>query len=118
MIGKKVKVGKAQIKISFILIYYVLMTVTGLVTVIYWRVILTTEVVNFQICRMLYGSDCPLTQDPTVAIYDLTTASIVMVAFLPVVVLLFSIDCKSFKIKLKEWMKKTKDWISTRFSTV
>ena len=102
--GKKAgKVGTAQIKISFVNIYYVLLGVVGLVSLTFYEVKSSRlGLVEYFICNAFGDptSSCQLDVNTIKSFKALSISVIVMLSFLPIVVLIFSFDIKAFK-KLK-----------------
>lgn len=96
------KVGKAQVKITFIIIYYVLVGVMGLVTFTYYRASSTYRetIVEYILCEISGMQDCILDLG---VIYDiisaLTTTVIMMISLLPVMAILFSCNPQACKKK-------------------
>ena len=103
---KKVgKAGKAEIKISFILIYYVVIGVLGLVTLTYLEAeSAISELANFFICEGLHLANCSKHLDIN-AFEELSIVIIVMLSLLPVVALIFSCNIQTIKKKIKECIK-------------
>ena len=106
MSGKKVgKIGKAQFKLSFILIYYTMTGVMGLVTHTHYRVRdSSNQIMNYLVCETLSG-DC--TQLDIVDTFSrLSSTVIVMFALMPVVMVIFSINLLAFREKCGRCVKK------------
>lgn len=101
MAGKKVgNVFKAQIKISFILFYYVLTGVMGLVALTYNEAKLGRlgpQLAKHFICESFGSANCPLNLGPAKIFKYLNIVVIFMLSFLPVMVLVFSFDVQAFK---------------------
>lgn len=112
------KVGKAQIKISIILIYYTVLGVVGLVSLTYFEVkIFNSEGLReFFLCESLGNPDCFLDVAPIKNIKALSVSVIVMLSFLPVIVLIFSFDYQACKKKLKS-VRKSKTVSSRVYTT-
>ena len=100
---KKVgNVGKAEIKITAIIIYYVLIGVMGLATTTYFERYNTDAISQYIVCQSSGMESCQevlhiRSNDEIFAV----AASIVVLSFLPVVVILFNCDPKAFKTKFK-----------------
>ena len=79
------RVGKAQIKLTMILCYYIFSSVMGLA---------------------VYTFYYEMTDAPSTVISSLGTAVIALICFVPVVIILFSIDLKTCMNKIKKAKKK------------
>ena len=91
------RAGKAQLKISAIIIYYVLLGVTGLVAFTYYEVSESyrMRIAEHILCESSGTLDCELNFD--FGVRALSVLVIVVISFLPVMVILFSCDPKVFK---------------------
>lgn len=93
--------AKAELKISIILIYYIVVGVMGLVGLTYSmnnREQIEEDIAEFLICSLSGGlfANCEqFLSGPLSTIHILTDITLIMVSFLPVVLLLFSINLKS-----------------------
>lgn len=99
--GSKVgKVGKAQIKIIFLIIYYVLICVIGLSSFIHFQDDLKTarhEILGDFLCQGVLGSDCMMDTNVGITFLYLSIAVISMLGFLPVVMLALYVDVQLLK---------------------
>lgn len=105
--GRRVtNVGKAEIKITVLIIYVTLTGVMGLVT--FTRLVLTYDaygekLAEYILCLTVGRSDCTLDQTPFNVVTTLVTTFFVMLSFTPVVVIFFICDPKAFRKKFKAW---------------
>ena len=121
--GKKVgKVGKAQIKISFIIIYYVLLGVLGLVTLTYIEVksslIGIAAVADFLVCESLGGSNCYLDKELIAVFESLGITVKILLMMIPVVVLIFVVDIQAIKNLLCKKRLDRSSSVKTKSSVV
>ena len=114
--GKKVgNVGKAEVKMSIVVFYYVVVGAMSLVTFTYIEVIgkanrdLITELF---LCEAMGNDNCDINLNRLDALDVLAALSINMVAILPIIVVIFSIDTEAVKKK-----KRSLSLISRRSST-
>ena len=93
------RAGKAQLKISAIIIYYIFLGVTGLVAFTYYEASESQRVMVAEhiICESSGTLDCELSFD--IGVRTLSVLVIMALSFLPVMVILFSCDPKVFKRK-------------------
>ena len=101
--GKKIsEVGKAEIKIAMVLIYYTFVGVMGLVS---FTVsdrqdhIIAGRIMTLIICESTGTQVCDVNMDSQRSIEVLSVVSIVMTSFLPVIAVLFSFDLKACRKK-------------------
>ncbi len=95
---KKVgRVGKAQIKIMAVIIYYTILGVMGLVAYTVFEVAdsYRKTIVQYVLCESTGLSECEVTNDNTILI--LSKLVIIMISLLPVVAILFNCDPKAWK---------------------
>ena len=100
---KKVgNVGKAEIKITAIIIYYLLVGVMGLVTFTYFRRYNSDAFLQYIVCQSNGKESCQ--EESRISNNEIFAvgASIVVISFLPVVVILFNCDPQAFKTKFKK----------------
>ena len=114
--GKKVgNVGKAEVKMSIVVFYYVVVGAMSLVTFTYIEVIgkanrdIFTELI---LCEAMGNGNCDVNLTRLDALDVLAALSINMVAILPIIVVIFSIDTEAVKQK-----KRSLSLISRRSST-
>ena len=114
--GKKVgNVGKAEVKMSIVVFYYVVVGAMSLVTFTYIEVVgkanrdLITELF---LCEAMGNDNCDINLNRLDALDVLAALSINMVAILPIIVVIFSIDTEAVKQK-----KRSLSLISRRSST-
>ena len=89
------RVGKAEIKMVMVVSYYIIMGVTSLIAFTYSEVeagTLRTSLEELIICESTGNLECEVDSGTLIIFRGISTASIVMFAFLPVVVILFSFD--------------------------
>lgn len=102
--GEKVgKFSKPQIKITCILIYYMLMSIMGQVSLIYYEV--KGSVINLAaiaVCKSLSSSQCQLDEELINVFISLSVTAKVMLALLPVMILIFTFDLQNFKELFKK----------------
>lgn len=111
---KKLKVDQktadfknAEVKILLIFFYYIVAGVTGLaaLTIFLINVNEVSEAVSeFFMCEAPGNPDCQL--NVMVPARDLPSAAIIMLSLLPTVILLFSLNVKLVKEKIKSAMMK------------
>ena len=105
--GRKVtNVGKAEIKITAVIIYVTIVGVIGMVTLI--RLVLTydahgEELAEYILCLTVGRSDCTINQTPFNVITILVTTSLVTYSFIPVVTFFLICDPMAFRKKFKAW---------------
>lgn len=107
--GKKLgdDVGKAEVKMSLVVMYYVVVGTTSLATFTHIEVREKTNrkrLTELILCESAgrKDSDCGLDLTDLDAANILSTISITMMATLPAVLLLFSLDLKAVKRKQKK----------------
>ena len=99
---KKVgNVRKAEIKVTAIIIYYVLLGVMGLVAFTYFMRLNADAISQYIVCQSSGKESCQ--EEFSISKNDIffMAAPIVMVSLLPVVAILFSCDPKAFKTKFQ-----------------
>lgn len=99
---KVAKIGKAQVKIAFITVYYILIGVMGMVTFTYYRASRTHQevITEYILCEISGMPDCILNLGVTADIfYALTTIVVLLVSLLPVMAILFSCNPQACKKK-------------------
>ena len=94
-------VGKAEIKIATIIIYYIIVGVTGLAAFTYFMRFNTDAISQYIVCQSSGKESCQ--EEFSISNNDIffRAAPIVMVCLLPVVAILFSWDPKAFKTKFQ-----------------
>ncbi len=100
--GKKVsKVGRAEVKMAVIVSYYIIVGVLCLYTFTYFEVKAKANrdgLAELFLCESNGNSDCGDIDIDSVNILNVqAVAAIVMIAFFPVVALLFSYDTKTYR---------------------
>ena len=110
---KKVgNVGKAEIKITAIIIYYVLVGVMGLAAYTYFMRFNTDAISQYIVCQSSGKESCQ--EEFSISKNDtfFMAAPIVMISLIPVVAILFSCDPKAFKTKFQVITAHLKSQIS------
>ena len=99
---KKVgNVGKAEIKIAAIIIYYIIVGVMGLAAYTYFAPFNADAISQYIVCQSSGKESCQ--EEFSISKNDIffRAAPIVMLSLLPVVAILFSCDSKAFKTKFQ-----------------
>ena len=92
-------------KLSSILIYYVITGVMGLVSYTHYGARNSgNEIMNYLVCKTFNGDCTQLDIDDTFT--DLSSTVVVMLALMPVVVVIFSINLLAFRDKCGRCVKK------------
>ena len=104
--GKKAgRIGKAQVKITFVIAVYIVVGVVSLVALTYYEVnasVYSQAFIDYFICQSKGNSeDCTLDIVNIVNVTILSTMVIVALPMLPVTAILFSIDPKACGKKKK-----------------
>ena len=105
--GRKVtNVGKAQVKITALIVYVTIVGVVGLVTKT--RLVLTYDAYGEDLtenilCLTVGGSDCTLDQTPFNTVTTLVTTFLFLLSFIPMMVIFLICDPMAFKRKYKAW---------------
>ena len=114
--GKKAgNVGKAEVKMALVIFYYIVIGAMSLVTFTYIEIkgkANRDSVAELIICESMGNRDCDADLKELDALDVLASLSITLVALLPIVIVLFSIDTKMIKKKGRSFSR-----ISRRSST-
>ena len=114
--GKKVgNVGKAEVKMGMVVFYYVVVGAMSLVTFTYIEVVgkeYSDTFTELILCEAMGNGNCDVNLTRLDTLDVLAALSINMVAILPIIVVIFSIDTEAVKKK-----KRSLSLISRRSST-
>ena len=117
--GKKVgNVGKAEVKMALVIFYYVVVGAMSLVTFTYIEVkgkANRDSLTELILCESMGNRDCDADLQHLDDLNVLASLSITLVAILPIVIVLFSIDTKQIKEKRKSLISRRS---STKSSTL
>ncbi len=117
--GKKVgKVGKAEIKMAVIVLYYIVVGVLSLITFTYFEVKAKANresLFELFLCESMGNLDCDIDLESIDTFDVLAVLVIVMVALFPVIAVLFSFDPKTCR-KTKGSLASKGSIISRKFS--
>lgn len=92
------KIGKAQLKITTIVVYYTILGVVGLASYTYYDVgeSYQRRIAEYVLCESSGVSNCELVELGVEATF-LSTLILSMISFLPVVSIIFTFDPKAYK---------------------
>ena len=113
--GKKIgNVGKAEVKIGMIIFYYVTTGVMSLVAFTYFEIKAKanrSNLITLFLCESTGNMECDINLTNFDSLNILATVVIIMVAFFPVVIVLFSWDPQATKTSL---LKRKKSFLLSR----